>query len=199
MRFTLLGMMFRRTILALLLVLSLLGIAGTGAQESEYHGSLQFSCLHSAFLGASAYAPQPDKFPNVELRLTDALGRSAGAGSHNHPIPNSRYGRGTELPDDIKVNRKSVAVEICDAESGRYILNVTEHGTEWYSIVVKGEDGKYGNEARSLNVYPHGDRVCKYRFEFKKAKANVAIVWLNRDNRPLDFLQQPECEIVPRA
>jgi hypothetical protein len=182
-------------LLQLWIVLPLLAVpVSAQTANSEYPESLRFSCLSASFLSVSADTLPRDDFPDVELRLVDPSGRSAGAGYHKRRIPHSRSGKIIQIPKHPEI--KAVAVEICHAIPGRYLLTVAEHGKRQYGISITGDDGKTGNESLGKYFQPDGDRVCEYRFSFSMNVGSVSIRWLDRDNRPL---LTPTCDLVPGA
>jgi hypothetical protein len=189
-----------RNLLPLGAILFLAG-AAANAQTSrpEYSESLHYSCLDSPFLKISAHFPRRDSFPAVEMRLTDPSGRNAGGTTDAHQIPNSHYGRIVEMPKQPDIS-KAVAIEICDARPGRYLMTTSERGGAEYRISVTGDDGKNENETQILYVRTAEDgRTCRYRFYFLMADGKVAIRWLDDTNHPLRFGQQPDCDPGPRA
>ena len=189
-----------RGLLPVYLVVLALGATGTSrSTEPEYSASIHLSCHDSPFLSISAQTPRRDNFPDVELRLTDPLGRHAGSGSHDHQIPNAQYGKIVEIPTRRPSLSKAVAVEVCNAIAGRYIFTVTEHGKAEYRVSVSGADGKYLVVSEVLNLSADGDRTCQYRFLFSMPKSKANIRWLDNKDRPLAFLQHPVCAPVPRA
>lgn len=185
--------------LFLLLMLITAGSTTTGA--TEYSQSLRFSCFDDPFLSVSVSVPRHDSFVNIELGLSDPDGRSAGAGHHSHSIPRSQYGKIVEIPSHPEMS-KAVAVEICGAVPGAYLISVSEHGNFDYRLSVTGDDGtrsNQGNETQPVNLHADGDRMCHFRFNFRMAKGKVAIQWLDNTGHPLAFLERPTCEPVPRA
>jgi len=172
------------------LIVFVLAVWGTATSEPRYRNSLEYSCLKSPFIGVSAYSPRHDGFPDVELSLTDPRGRNAGKDQHGVSIPHNQYGRIVEIPKSPEMSR-SVALEVCDAVTGRYILTVTEHGRAEYHIDVKGYDGKSGNLQHSLNRRADGDRTCQYRFRFLMAEGEVKIDWLTKLTSPSSTIRGP--------
>lgn len=83
------------------------------------------------------------------------------------------------------------------ATAGRYAFTVSEHDSSPYTISVTGDDGKDGNESETLNRRPDRERVCQFRFYFAMAGGKVSIEWVDKDNRPLPFLEKPDCDPVP--
>jgi len=184
-----------------LLLLMLMTACSTTTWAGEYSQSLRFSCFDDPFLSVSVSAPLHDSFVNIELGLVDREGRSAGSGHHSHSIPKSQYGKVVEIPSHPE-RSKAVAVEVCGAMPGAYLISVSEHGNFNYRLTVSGDDGtrsNEGNEAQPVNLHAEGDRMCHFRFNFRSSKGKVAIQWLDSTGRPLAFLEQPTCEPVPRA
>ena len=178
-----------------MVVLVLIVSGTTSTSESKDHNSLNLSCPHSPFVGVLAYSPGHDRFPAIGLRLADPQERTVGEGLHDHPIPNSQYGRMVELPESPDPS-KSVAVEVCDAIPGRYILAVMEHGKAEYHILFRASDGKDGKESQMLDLRADGDRICKYRFLFLMADGKVTIRWLDEADHPVSA-PQCSCNTVP--
>ena len=186
-------------LLFLPLMLMAAGFTTTGA--TEYSQSLRPSCFDDPFLSVSVSAPRHDSFVNIELGLVDPDGRSAGSGHHGHSIPRSQYGKVVEIPPHPEMS-KVVAVEICGAMPGAYLISVSEHGNFDYRLSVTGDDGtgsNQGNETQPVNLHADGDRMCHFRFNFRMAKGRVAIQWLDSAVHPLAFAERPTCEPVPRA
>jgi hypothetical protein len=176
-----------------LLTLAPAAIAQTGHPEQTE--SLSLSCLENSFLGVFAHVASHESFPHVELRLIDPSGRNLGASVQAQQGKDVHYGRVFQLPKHPD-HSKAVALEICNAVSGRYVLTVVESGNERYQISVTGEDGKTGNETRILYLHSDGDKTCTYRFSFLMADGKVAIRWLDSADHPLPFAKKPDCEPV---
>jgi hypothetical protein len=188
-----------RTLFLIYLVVIVLAATGDAqTSEPEYRDSIHLSCLESPFLSVSAHTPRHDGFPDVEIRLTNPQGRSAGNGPHDNQIPKSQYGKVAEMPKRPNIS-KAVAVEVCDAIAGRYVIRVTEHGSAEYRITVRGGGDKVDTNAQILYLRPDGERTCEYRFYFLIAEGKAAIRWLDNGDHPLEFLRHPECGPVPRA
>jgi hypothetical protein len=193
----------RGSALRFLFPVMLLTLAGpTGAANSGYSQSLHLACLNDPFLSVSVSAPRHDRFIDIELGLIDPAGRKAGSGGNdNHPIPRSQYGKVVEIPSHPE-SSKAVAVEICGAMPGRYLISVSEHGTLDYRLTVRGDDGtesNYGNESEPVNLHADGDRMCRYRFNLSMEDGYLAIRWLDSAGHPLKFSEHPTCDVVPRA
>lgn len=192
----------RRLALPKLFLLLMLIAAGPRTMEAAaYSQSLRFSCFDDPFLSVSVSAPQGDSFVNIGLGLVNPDGRSAGSRQHGRSIPRSQYGRIVQIPSLPKMS-KAVAVEICGAMPGAYLISVSEHGNFDYRLTVSGDDGtrsNEGNETQPVNLHADGDRMCHFRFNFRMAKGKVAIQWLDNTGHPLAFAEFPTCESVPRA
>jgi len=191
-------MAMRSSLLFVLFAFANFALAQT--KKSEYSDSLRYSCVDRPFLSVSANAPDRRSFPNVEIQLTDEHGRHAGIGEYDSRIPNSRYGKTAQIPK-VPERSKAVAVEVCDATSGRYAFTVAEHDSVPYAISITGDDGRQtndGNETETLNMQPHGARVCQFRFYFSMVGGKVSIEWVDKDNRSLRFSERPDCDPVSR-
>jgi len=187
--------------LFLLLMLIVTGSPAAEAQATEYSPSLHYSCVDDTFLSVSVSAPLHDSFVNLGLGLVDPHGRSAGSGHHGDIIPRSRYGKVVEIPPHPEMS-KVVAVEICGALSGAYLISVSEHGNLDYRLDVTADDGtrsNQGNMSQPVNLHADGDRMCHFRFNFRMAKGKVAIQWLDGIGHPLAFSEMPTCDPVPRT
>jgi hypothetical protein len=183
------------------LLLMLLAAGSTTTWATEYAQSLRFSCFKDPFLSVSVSAPRHDSFVNIDLGLVDPDGRTAGSGHHGPSIPRSQYGRLVEIPSHPEYS-KAVAVEICGAMPGAYLISVSEHGNFDYRLMVSGDDGTQsneGNETQPVHLHAEGDRMCHFRFNFRMAKGKVAIQWLDNTSHPLRFAEFPTCELIPRA
>src|SRR5450755_1716367 len=120
--------MAMRRALALLVIVLLTVIFGeTQTKGSKPRQSLRYSCLDKPFLTVSAYTAGHASFPDVALRLIDPLGRSSGTGSQAKRIPKTQYGRAIEMPK-YATRSKAIAVEVCEAIQGDYLVMVSEHG-----------------------------------------------------------------------
>ena len=181
---------FLQSLLLLTLAVSL------GTAETKYSQSLHFACLNDPFLSVSVSAPRHDRFVNVDLGLVDPTGRKAGTGDDNHPIPRSQYGKVVEMPSHPD-SSKVVAVEICGAMPGTYLITLSEHGSFDYRLSVSGDDGSgsnQGNMTEPVHLHADGNRVCRYRFDFSMENSTVTIRWLDKDGRPLRFAERPTCD-----
>jgi hypothetical protein len=188
-----------RKLISILVVF--IGVATTdGASATGYRSGLGFrlSCFERPFLSVSAHTARHGSFPHVDLRLVDPLGRTAGNGNHSSRIPNSNYGQTLEIPFHPG-RSKAVALQICNATPGRYVLVVSEHGKENYYISVEGDDGREANIYERLWLHSDEDRTCQYKFRFVMRNSTVAIRWLDEDGHPLGPGQRPMCEPVLRA
>jgi hypothetical protein len=184
----------------LCLLLMLIAAGSTTTWATEYAQSLRYSCFHDPFLSVSVSPPRRDSFVNIELGLVDPNGRSAGGGHHGDAIPRSQYGNVVEIPSHPEIS-KVVAVEICGAMPGAYLISVSEHGDFGYRLTVSGDDGtgsNQGNETRPVNLHTDGDRMCHFRFNFRMKNGKVAIQWLDYTGHPLAFAEFPTCEPIPR-
>ena len=188
----------RRTVLVWLCIVALSGTIAGHDTQSDGSVSLRFSCLNSGFLSVSAHTPQHDGFPDVDLRLVDPLGRTAGAGRNERPIPSSQYGKIFEIRQQPQKSR-AVAVEICDAIPGRYVITILEHSDAEYRVTVRGEGArKTGMEGLILYPAAEGNRTCRYKFDFVPKQKEVAR-WLDDRDRPLRPWEQPACSPIPRV
>jgi hypothetical protein len=173
----------------------------TTTWATEYVKSLRYSCFHDPFLSVSVSSPRHDSFLNIELGLADPNGRVAGSGQHGDPIPRSHYGKVVEMPQHPEMS-KVTAVEICGAMAGAYVISVSEHGDFDYRLSVTGDDGtgsNHANETQPVHLHTEGDRMCRFRFNFRMEKGKVAIQWLDNTGHPLAFPDFPTCEPIPRA
>jgi hypothetical protein len=184
------------------LVPVLLRIAASAqVADAQPHKSLRFSCIDKAFLSVSVSAPRHDHFPNLDLGLVDPAGRTAGMGHDDRSIPNSQYGMVIEIPSHPDMS-KAVAIEICDAGPGAYLVSVLESGEKDYRLSVSADDGSgsnKGNDSEEVNIRAEGDRVCHYRFKLQLQNGHVAIRWLDKAGHPLSFAERPICDGVPRT
>jgi hypothetical protein len=138
---------------------------------------------------------------SIELGLVDPQGRIAGTNHSGKSIPRSQYGKVVEIPS-LPDKSKVIAVEICGAIPGLYLISVSEHGYFDYRLTVTGDDGtnsNEGNESQSMNLRAEGDRACRFRFNIRMANGKVAIQWLDKAGHPLPFGEFPGCEPVPRT
>jgi len=189
-----------------LLFLPLVLAAFTALAKAEqanppYSESLRFSCFDKPFLSISAHSPKHDRFPDIQLEVTDGLGQRAGYGNYQRRIPESHYGKIAEIPKAPDRSR-AVAVEVCNAKPGRYTFTVSEHGNFPYRISVTRDDGtgsNTGNETRIICWQSNEDRVCRLSFDFLVSGGKVTIRWLDKENHPLPFAVPPGCDPVPRA
>jgi hypothetical protein len=180
----------------------LLTLAGSaGAAASDHAKSLRFACFNEPFLSVSVSAPRHDRFVNIELGVVDPAGRKAGSGDDHDPIPRSQYGKVIQIPSNPEWG-KAVAIEICGAMPGTYVITVLEHGSVDYRLSVSGDDGSgsnQGNDTEPVNLHTGGDRLCHYKFDFNMENRTVAIRWLDHAGHPLKFGERPSCDAVPRA
>lgn len=184
-----------------LFLFMLMGIASPQSAQSKYTPSLRYTCFDSAFLSVSVSAPRHDSFVNVELGLTDPKGRTAGMDHGNSSIEGSRYGKVVEMPSHPE-SSKAVAVEICGAIPGMYLISVSEHGNFDYRLTVDGDDGtrtNQGNESQPVNLHADGERLCRFRFNLQMAKGKLEIDWIDTTGRPLALGEFPHCEPIPRT
>jgi hypothetical protein len=130
------------------------------------------------------------------MQLVDPFGHGAGRGITSKRLAGSRYGRIVELPKRSDKS-KAVAVEVCNAKTGGYVITASEHTTTDYLLKVRGDAGEFGDESVSDVIYvrhPTGGRTCSYRFAFSWGNRKVAIRWLNSENQFLPFGEKPDCE-----
>jgi hypothetical protein len=192
---TTISRMRRLALTQLFLLLMLIAVGSTTLGATEYLQTLQLSCFDNPFLSVSVSAPRHDSFVNVDVGLVDPKGRSVGSGHHGPAIPRSQYGKVVDAPQHPEMT-KAVAVEICGALPGVYLISVREHGNLDYRLTVRGDDGtrsNQGNEAQFVNLHADSDRVCHYRFDFRMVKGTVGIQWLDNTGHPLASADSPTC------
>ncbi len=156
------------------------------------------SCVGEPFLSVSASAPRHDAFIDLELGVVDPIGRLVGKGEHTHKIPRSHYGKIIEIPSHPETS-KALAIEICGATPGRYLLTVSEHGSYDYRLSLGADDGtgsNQGNEGASLLLHADGNRQCRYRFNFSIEGSRVAIRLLDQNENRISF-DRVTCDPVP--
>jgi hypothetical protein len=182
----------RSSALHFLLPIVLLTLGGsTGTAGTGYSQSLR--CV-------SVSAPRHDRFVNIELGLVDPAGRKGGSGDDNRPIPRSQYGKVVEVLSRPE-SSKAVAVEICGAMPGPYLISVSEHGTLDYRLAVTGDEGtgsNWGNTTELVNLHADGDRMCHCRFNFSMENGYVAIRWLDNTGHRLRFFGATDLRCRPK-
>ena len=92
---------------------------------AEEKPSLWSSCPHVSLLEILVAAPERNRFPDVQLLVTDPEGRTAGFGVVDTAIPTSQYGDIVEIqstPDKSTAR----AVQICSPAQGIYTIQVQE-------------------------------------------------------------------------
>jgi len=163
----------------------------TQTKSSKSRQSLRYSCLGKPFLSVSAYAAGHASFPDVDLRLIDPLGRSSGNGSEGKRIPKTQYGRVIEIPKNAKQS-KAIAVEVCEAMQGDYVVVVSEHGKEEYGLSIRADDGGSGNGGMGSAFYPVQNRTCKFELRVLMEYHSVKLRWLRNHVQIAD--PDPICE-----
>lgn len=182
-----------RQALAFLIIVTCTVTAGeTKTKDPEPRQSLLYSCLKQPLLRVSATTAGHDSFPDVEVRLVDPLGRSSGNPRKGKRIPKTQYGRVIEVPDH-PTKSKAIAVEVCEAIQGDYIVIVSGHKKEEYGLRVNADDGGTGNEGMSSTFYSRPDRTCKFEFRFLMQDHSVTLRWLRDHVQIAD--SNPVCEI----
>ncbi len=185
----------RRRTLAAIIIVAIAAHAGNAKRvEPKPRASLRFSCFKKPFLSVSLHTPKRDRFPEVELRLTDPRGRS-GDGAGAKRIPKSQSGRVNDVPGHPTLT-KAVAVEVCDAIQGDYSVIVSGHEDQRYLMTISADDGRLGNEAMSSDLNIHRDRTCRYWFRFSMGSGHATVHWLEGTNHMQ--AGEPLCEPVPR-
>ena len=182
----------RQALALLIIVLFTASPSETQTKNSKSRQSLRYSCSNKPFLSVSAYTAGHANFPDVELRLIDPLGRSSGNGSDGKRIPKTQNGRVIEIPKNAK-RSKAIAVEVCDAMQGDYLVVVSEHGKEEYGLGISANDGGTGNEAMGSAFHSLPNRTCKFQFRFLMKDHSVTLRWV-RDHVQIADLD-PVCEI----
>jgi hypothetical protein len=187
--------------LARLFSVALLFVAsGTGelalAGQGEGQQLLYFSCFDKPYVGVIARNPQRDAFPDIELRLMDPEGRTAGYGSHKSTIPNSHYARVIEIPSVPSLS-KAVAVEVCGASQGQYELTVREGADFSYILAARSGGGNITDETQGLNRVAQTGRTCQYKFTFTLQDGHARLKWIDQDGSPYGPGDEVPC-IVPR-
>ncbi len=104
------------------------------------------------------------RFPDVELRLIDPLGRSLGNSSEGKRIPNAQYGRVIDIPNNA-TGSKAIAAEVCEAIQGDYLVVISVHSKGKYGLSVHADDGGNGNESMATGVDTLYS-TCKFEFRF---------------------------------
>jgi hypothetical protein len=175
-----------RTIL-LVGLLSLCSAAST-QQSSEVKQSLQYSCIHDEFfLGVSVSLPEHDRFPAVRLTLSDPAERQIGFRAGRQQIPKSGYGRIVEI-STLPNRSRAVAIEVCGAMQGVYMLTVDEQEAAHYRLSVRGTGAQTSNIQVFNFVSKSGGRR-QYRFRYISTEGNSRIEWLDDSGQQLSILQ----------
>jgi len=176
----------------ILLILGIRGLAQTAGSE-KMQEPFAWSCHGHPYVGVFASVPFHRTFPDLEFRLTDPLGRTAGYGSHKKKIPYSNYGK-TVLPSHPE-GSKSLELAVCRAVPGRYTIQVRPHTKLHYTFMITGEDGKYGNESQMASFDGDRNRTCRFWFNFDFKDGKVQIRWSDETGRRLET---PECGENPK-
>jgi len=187
--------------LLFLLIIVLLTPTAWGQVAANPQESLRFSCVDKAFLSISLSTPRRDQFLNLDIGLADPAGRTVGMGHSDHPIPNSQYAKVIEIPSHPE-RSKAVAIEICGASPGVYLVTVSERAGLDYRLTVRADDGSgsnNGNDAEPVPIRGEGDRVCHYTFKLEMQNGVVSIRWLDKSGHHLRFAELPTCDAVPRT
>ena len=149
------------------------------AKEVSPPLSLRYTCFNKAFLSVSVYVPHRRSFPDVQLRLTDLLGRTFASGRQRKGTAKIYSGRVIEIPGQgHEESSKAVAVEVCGAMQGDYAVVVSEHTNAEYGIAVRADDGRLGNDATSTRISTRQDQTRKYGFRVLMDGHFVSVRWL---------------------
>lgn len=169
-------------------------------KADQYHDGLAFhlSCLDFPFLGISARTRHHDQFPDLELRLIDPLGRTAGHNSRHPRVPHSQYGKTIEIPGRPR-NSKAIALQICNARPGRYALIVSGHAKGISQIKLAWDNGQDPGHSHEFWLRSSGDQSCEFKFRFSPNHLSTTLQWLDEDGRPLSPSQAPVCAPVVRV
>jgi hypothetical protein len=181
-----------RALALLVIILFTVTASETQTKSSNSRQSLRYSCIDKPFLSVSAYTAGHASFPDIELRLIDPLGRSSGNASEGKRIPSTQYGRVIETPKHA-TRSKAIAVEVCEAIQGDYLVVVSEHGEEEYGLSVRADDGGTGSEGMGSAFHSVRDRTCKFQFRFLMKDHSVTLRWVRDHVQIAD--PDPICEI----
>jgi hypothetical protein len=169
----------------------LLSSAFVQGSRTEPQKSLGFSCLRRSFISVTASTSKRDRFPLVQLELTDPSERTTGKGARGSVIPSSRYAEIVELPS-APDRSKAIAVEVCDAEQGIYVLRVHELGHEPYLLSVRGMGPAENNETLVLHHLAQEGRTRSYKFIFKIEDRHLIVRWLDDQGQEQQRIENNE-------
>jgi hypothetical protein len=156
-----------------------------GSDSSE---SLALSCFDKPFLGVSASTPERDAFPAVQLSLRDPLGRAVRERIEHGQMPHAKYGEVIQIPK-APSRSKALAVEVCDAQPGTYVINIQESGSARYRLELTGSIQPKDTATLALYHISQDDRTLTYKFTFKIRKGLVIIKWLDKTGKPTDLVE----------
>src|SRR4051794_22917154 len=168
--------------------------AAAPAVDQWSTAAFRISCLEQPFLRISAFTWHWKSIPQVDLRLRDPAGRSAGSDSRDPKLTRVRYGKTAEIPS--QANTKALHLEVCNAASGRYVLTIAEHGFEGYYLNVGADDGKAAALGPTLSLQPSPGRTCEYSFRLIMHKSILVVRWLDSDGSVLLARERPVCKPV---
>jgi hypothetical protein len=114
--------------------------------------------------------------------LKDAHGRSAGNRSGGVEIPDSRYGGIVEIPN-MPDHSRSLAIEVCNAQQGRYELKLRETKDEAYRLTVSGRGNTKNSESLLLHHIGNAGSVRQYAFTFRIVGSKLVLRWLDPKGR----------------
>ena len=157
--------------------------------RSEPTPSLKWSCHGQPYVQVTASVPYNGAFPELELRLTDPMGRTIGFGSHKKRIPYSHYGKVVELPEHPDIS-KTLEAAVCRAVRGHYALEVKSHDSVHYVLSITGEDGKDGNQGQIVSLDAKAKRTYRCWFNFEAAGGKVRMQWSGENGQTV---HTPQC------
>jgi hypothetical protein len=165
---------------SLLVLIAVFAVVSSAQRHSpKYETSLAASCSSGIFLNTAISTPNRDALPQVQIKVSDPLGRVQGENAQGPRIPNSRYKEVVEIP--ALPNRSRVhAVEICAAKTGQYELTVYEHGADLYRITVNADV----SVSMTASLHAREGRVRHYKFLVESGKDKPNVTWLDKNGKP---------------
>jgi hypothetical protein len=155
------------------------GISKEKPQKNQE--SLALQCLDQQFIGVLARTRARDTVPKVKLSLTDPAGRKQGKDvMSSETIPDSRYGTVIQLRNQPE-HSKAFGIEVCNAETGVYGIEVAEQDSQAYVLDVTGIGNTENSQSLLLHHISRPGRVLHYRFRFKIEGRKVVLRWLDEE------------------